>query len=224
MKVDEDPPPPPTAEALEALPIFPLPDVVLFPGTILPLHIFEERYRAMTRDVMKGHKLIAVARLRHGSSKDGEGRPAVHKICGLGAIVASEKLGDGRWNIVLRGLGRVRIAEELPAVAPYRQVRAVPFGPAVDDDALVDGHAQIVTLCDHLALRLDEGGDSLRELVRGERSAADTTDVLAGALVSDPDDRQTMLEEGDPARRQGILIDHLAGLIRRFSPPSSTRN
>lgn len=224
MKVDEEPPPPPTAEALASLPIFPLPDVVLFPGTILPLHIFEERYRAMTRDVMKGHKLIAVARLRPGYQKDYEGRPAVHTICGLGAVVASEKLGDGRWNIVLRGLGRVKIAEELPPTTLYRKVRAVPYGPEVDEAALADGHAQIVTLCDHLALRLDEGGDSLRELVRGERSAADTTDVLAGALVSDSDDRQTMLEEGDPARRQGMLIDHLAGLIRRFSPPSGTRN
>ena len=149
----------------------------------------------------------------------------MHDVAGLGTVVASERLADGRWNIVLQGVSRVRLAEELPARELYRRVRAEIVGGGPDDaDALADGHAQLVSLCDHLALRLDEGGESLRELVRAVPSPAGATDVLAGALVSDPDDRQLLLEELDPTVRQGLLIDHLAGLIRRFSPESSNRN
>src|SRR5690349_11229114 len=150
--------------ALSSLPIFPLPDAVLLPGGLLPLHVFEPRYRAMTRDCLDGTRVMAIARL--DASRDGEPRrPAVCPSIGLGRIIASDELPDGRYLLVLRGIGRVRIERELPQTRPYRLVRA-----ALVDDAAVCPvrartlHGQLVAMCDRLALTLDRGGDELRAL------------------------------------------------------------
>src|SRR5450432_2501998 len=91
--------------ALDALAVFPLPDLVLFPGTLLPLHIFEPRYREMITHVLGGSRVLAVARLRPGFEETYQDRPPVFELCGVGYVVAAEPLEDGRWNIMLRGVG-----------------------------------------------------------------------------------------------------------------------
>src|ERR1051326_143120 len=96
----------------ELLPIFPLPNVVLFPNVCLPLHIFEPRYREMTADALKHDRLIGMVLLRPGWQGDYEGRPAVYPVGCSGVITHAEQLPDGRYNIVLRGLERFRIVEE----------------------------------------------------------------------------------------------------------------
>src|SRR5690242_21263889 len=92
--------------------LFPLPNVVLFPRVMLPLHIFEPRYRQMTADALSSDRLIAMVLLR---SADGqyEERPALHPVACLGKIVADQRLDDGRFHILLRGLSRARIASEV---------------------------------------------------------------------------------------------------------------
>jgi Lon protease-like protein len=106
------------------VPIFPLAGALLFPRTQLPLHIFEPRYRAMVRDALAGEKLIAMVQPR-----DSNEPPAVFNIGCLGRIVGSEELDDGRYNIVLQGMHRIRIAQEAQVQTPYRQVDAesAPF-------------------------------------------------------------------------------------------------
>jgi Lon protease-like protein len=218
-------------DALDRLPIFPLPNCVLLPGGLLPLHVFEPRYRDMTRDCLGGSRVMAVARLRPDDdlALDGPGRherPAVYSHCGLGRIIASEELPDGRFHILLRGVARVQIAEELAAEHAYRQVRAV----LLDDqgsqrpDAVRAGYLQLVSLCDRLALCLDKGGDQLRELVRGQPSAAETADVITAALVTDPDARQTLLETLDPADRLAHAISHVGRLLCELAPCGSVPN
>src|SRR5262245_2358078 len=96
-------------DVLEQLPIFPLPHCVLLPGGLLPLHVFEARYRELTRDCLDGHRMMAIARLKPGYETEYDGRPPVHPSCGLGRIIASEELSDGRYHILLRGVARVRI-------------------------------------------------------------------------------------------------------------------
>src|SRR5690349_5431852 len=96
----------------DLLPIFPLPNVVLFPSVFLPLHIFEPRYREMVADALAADRLIGMVLLRPGWDRDYEGRPAVFPIGCSGVMTHVERLGDGRYNIVLRGLERFRIAEE----------------------------------------------------------------------------------------------------------------
>jgi Lon protease-like protein len=101
-------------EDLAALPVFPLPNVVLFPGATLPLHVFEPRYRELTREVLAGRQLMAVARLQTGFEDDYEGRPPLFDVCGVGSVIDSVAHGDGRYDITLRGLARDRIVKELP--------------------------------------------------------------------------------------------------------------
>ena len=96
----------------ELLPLFPLPNVVLFPNVFLPLHIFEPRYREMVADAVASDRMIGMVLLRPGWDRDYEGRPPIYPIGCSGVMTHVERLGDGRYNIVLRGLERFRILEE----------------------------------------------------------------------------------------------------------------
>ncbi len=94
------------------IPIFPLPNVVLFPSTLLPLHIFEPRYRAMVEDALDGERLIGMVMLRPGWEPDYEGAPRVYPVGCAGFITHAEPLADGRYNIILRGTQKFRIDAE----------------------------------------------------------------------------------------------------------------
>jgi Lon protease-like protein len=212
--------------ALAALPIFPLPDVVLFPGALLPLHVFEPRYRELTADVLAGSKIMAVSRLRPGYEQDYRGRPPVFDTIGAGYVIAHEQLDDGRYNILLRGVARVRVDEELPAERAYRQVR----GHVLLDtrsrrpDVLEDRQQQLIAMCDRLSLAMKEGGAQLRELARAAPSPGGCADVLSAALVLDPDARQTLLETTDPADRLETVTEHVAMLLTRMASPGDLSN
>ena len=94
------------------IPIFPLPNVVLFPNVVLPLHIFEPRYREMVTDALAGDRIIGMVLLRPGWERDYEGRPPVYPIGCAGLITHAERMTDGRYNIALRGIEKFRIAAE----------------------------------------------------------------------------------------------------------------
>src|SRR5438876_12325122 len=89
--------------------LFPLPNLVLFPQAMEPLHIFEPRYRQMTADALATDRLIAMVLLKSGPEEEGEERPALHSVACLGKIVADQRLEDGRYNILLDGFSRLRI-------------------------------------------------------------------------------------------------------------------
>ena len=109
------------------IPIFPLPNVVLFPNVFLPLHIFEPRYRAMVADALKGDRIIGMTLLRPGFEATYEGRPPVYTTGCAGLITHSEPLPDGRYNIVLRGMEKFQILGE-DSSRPYRlaHIEGVP--------------------------------------------------------------------------------------------------
>src|SRR5438046_1388611 len=96
----------------DLLPLFPLPNVVLFPNVFLPLHIFEPRYRAMVADALESDRMIGMVLLKPGWEPQYEGRPPVYPIGCSGLMTHVESLPDGRYNIVLRGIERFRILEE----------------------------------------------------------------------------------------------------------------
>src|SRR5438874_8582937 len=99
--------------ALTNLPIFPLPGAVLLPHELVPLHIFEPRYRKMTRDCEEGPRVMALANIPDDAA-GAETPPRVLPVMGAGVLARVDKLPDGRFNIVLRGVLRARIANELP--------------------------------------------------------------------------------------------------------------
>src|SRR4051795_3353856 len=107
---------------LSAVPLFPLPNVVLFPRAVLPLHVFEERYKAMTADALAGRRKVAMALLRPGWEKNYYGRPEIDPVVCVGTIVSHERLPDGKYNFLLQGHSRARIVREHnPHGKPYRR-------------------------------------------------------------------------------------------------------
>src|SRR4051812_221270 len=94
------------------IPLFPLPNVVLFPATQIPLHIFEPRYRAMIADALDGERLIGLVMLRPGWEPAYDAEPPVYPIGCAGFITHADRLADGRYNIILRGLEKFRIMQE----------------------------------------------------------------------------------------------------------------
>src|SRR5437763_648435 len=117
----------PDADRLAAVPLFPLPNVVLFPRAILPLHIFEERYKTMTADTLRGDRQIAMALLKPGWEKSYYGRPEIEQVVCVGNILTHERLSDGRYNFLLQGTTRARIVQELSLDLPYRVAQLHPM-------------------------------------------------------------------------------------------------
>jgi hypothetical protein len=112
------------------VPLFPLPDVVFFPKTLLPLHVYEPRYRALASEALEQDRVICTALLKPGWEADYYGSPEVYPVGCVGKIVQHQKLPDGRYNITLDGLTKVRI-ESSVRLLPYRLVRVTP----VEDDS-----------------------------------------------------------------------------------------
>ncbi len=111
------------SELPDIVPVFPLPNVILFPGVQLPLHIFEPRYRAMVRDVMEAEPpLIGMALLRGDWQEQYEGNPQLFPIGCVGKMVKTVPLPDGRFNILLQGVREYRIQEEFHDKS-YRRAR-----------------------------------------------------------------------------------------------------
>src|SRR5688500_19214927 len=102
------------------LPIFPLPDVTFFPHTLMPLHVFEARYRAMVMDALERDRRLAIVRLRPGYEGAYAGKPAVHAVAGVGEIISFERLATGRYNILVRGEGGGGTGGKGPADTRYR--------------------------------------------------------------------------------------------------------
>jgi hypothetical protein len=212
--------------SLASLAIFPLPDVVLFPGTVLPLHVFEPRYRDMARDVLAGDRVLAVARLRPGYEGDYQGRPPVFETAGVGVIVADDELDGGRYNILLRGVGRVAIEQELPPEKSYRRVRARLLSDAISGRPQLASatHSQLVAMCERLADAIGDPGEQLRDLVHAAASPAACADLLAASIVGDPDDRQTLLETLDPADRLDAVLERVSALVARLGSTDGMLN
>ncbi len=112
----------PSSPDIQELPIFPLPNVVFFPGTVLPLHIFEPRYSQMVADALEGNRQIGMALLQPGWEKKQDETPEVFDIGGMGLITQYKQLEEGRYNILLSGRHRYRIMEFI-GEAPYRVAR-----------------------------------------------------------------------------------------------------
>jgi uncharacterized protein len=216
---------PPSPDALAALPIFPLPNCVLLPGGLLPLHVFEPRYRELTRDCLAAHHYMGVARLRPGFESSYYGRPPVYERVGVGRIICSEELPDGRFAIVLRGVARAELARELPSDRPYRQVEARMLTDADHDrDEACDHHRRLIALCDRLAEVLDQGGPQLRDLARAFDDPGACADAIAAALVMDTDARQELLEACDPTVRIQRTLGHVSHMLCELAPCESSVN
>lgn len=203
------------------LPIFPLPDVVFFPHTVLPLHIFEPRYRRMVADCLAGDGRLAVVMLRPGWERDYHGRPPVHAVAGAGDIIQCERLADGRYNIVLDGRLRVRIEEEVRPELPYRVARARRLAEVVPEDGAGALSRRLTTLRAAHTKLLDALGQGHADLV-GRLTVAGAPpgaviDRIVAAVVPDATVRQRILESVDVSERLDLATAALADLLTMAS-------
>ena len=160
---------------VQLVPLFPLPNVVLFPDVPLPLHVFEPRYRALVTDALSSHRTIGMTLLKPGYEADYHGRPPIYPIGCSGSIVREERLDDGRYNIVLHGRERFRIVEEQQG-APYRLALVEPLSePARDDGTLGRLGEQVLAAVGRMA-----GAPSV--VVQGEVSTAALVNGLCQEL------------------------------------------
>jgi Lon protease-like protein len=212
---------------LPALPIFPLPEVVLLPGAVLPLHIFEPRYRAMTAAVLSQGGILAMATLvpEAGAAPLGGILPAVYPVVGIGEVVAHEELPDGRYNLLLRGIARAWITEELPPDRAYRRVRGRVLEDVVRENSIIEsGTRDLIALCDRLSTLIPSGGDRLRALARTEHNPALLVDILGASLIVDPLARRALLEDVDVVHRIERVSGEVATLISQFASHTGPPN
>jgi Lon protease-like protein len=185
------------------IPVFPLPNVVLFPNVFLPLHIFEPRYISMVADALAGDRIIGMALLRPGFEAQYEATPPIFPIGCAGLISHSESGADGRFNIVLRGIEKFRVVTEDTSLA-YRRATVEPLDeplPERDRLTLRNRRHRIEAL---LAVAMERTGAEPRfpPAVPDE----DLVNALAQYLDFEPLERQALLErEGILARCQGVI-------------------
>jgi Lon protease-like protein len=199
----------------DTLPLFPLPGVALFPELPLPLHIFEPRYRTMVKDALAGSRVIGIVQARPGQ----EGMPSpIFSIGCAGRIEGVAELDDGRSNIVLRGISRFHIDEELPQTGPYRTARVTALMEKVlDEEALTESLARVL----HEIGQIDEGMSLLART--DEAPKALVVNMLAQLLPLGDLERQSLIEAptvDDRARLLAEILD-FARLSRASSSSDS---
>ena len=193
----------------ETIPIFPLEDVMLFPGMSVPLHIYEPRYKAMVADALKGDRIIGMVLLRPGYEKDYERSPSVFQMGCAGMINEVEELPNGEYNIVLGALTKYRITRE-DASRPYRtaHVTAVVDSTAEADQAALHARRQRL----EALIRESGGRTGLRGVPDGISDEGLVNGISQLAHI-DELDRERLLEQPTPLTRADALIAILEKMI-----------
>jgi len=188
------------------IPLFPLPNVALFPAALLPLHIFEPRYRAMVADAVDGERLIGMVMLRPGWEPRYEGTPAVYPVGCAGFITHADRLPDGRYNIVLRGTQKFRVLSERPErdgvelyrVATVETISETRSGSAA---ALQEARRRLETLIARTLQR------SAADAIPKDVPDADLVHAIAHHL--EPLEKQALLECDNLLERCKALVELL---------------
>jgi Lon protease-like protein len=199
---------------LDGLPIFPLPNAVLLPGGLMPLHVFEPRYRDMMADcLLNDSKHIAVAQLKPGWEPTYERRPAIYDVAGIGRIAEHKRNADGTYDIVLEAVGRAHLLELEPEGLRYRRAMATWLrdrtpNSGVDSNELT----ALFALATEIAEIVRHALPAFQLQASREDTATLLADRIADQLVLDPAARQDLLETLDVAARVRTLTGHMAQL------------
>jgi uncharacterized protein len=218
-------------ELPDLVPVFPLPNVVLFPHLGLPLHIFEPRYKQMVTDALESHRLIAMALLAPGWQQHVGDKPPLYDTVCVGRITSEERLENGRFNLILHGLTRAAVVEEVESDQPYRLVRLDAFVDTYDPEPLFPREDRRRELLREFRAHFPghEGDSVFHQLEASDLPLGVLCDVLASASLLSPAIRQELLAELDVDLRGDLLLARLqaarttlkASPGRDFPPPFS---
>jgi uncharacterized protein len=191
---------------LGAVPLFPLPNVVLFPRAVLPLHIFEERYKNMTSEALAGDRLVAMALLRPGWEKDYYQRPAIEPVVCVGKILTWEKLADGKYNFLLQGQTRAKIIRE-DSGRPYRVAELEPLEQReVLEIDLTNQRRRLSELFRDGPLAATPAGVELKRILASDLPTREVADLIAFHVLDNVALKQALLAEPDAGRRANRLL------------------
>ena len=209
---------------LKRLAIFPLPGAVLLPCSLIPLHVFEPRYRKLVRDCQAGAAVMALANIPPDAIRERKDPPRVLPVIGVGILARVDPLSDGRSNIVLRGVLRARIVEELPATEPYRLVRAEPLRdppvPASREAALAEELRQMVLA--YCARRPAAAVTALLQMAGSSAGPGELADAIGAAILESPHERQQLLEMVAPEERLRRVSQQLGVALAQTEGGSGT--
>jgi Lon protease-like protein len=201
-------------EALADLPLFPLPRTTLFPGVIVPLHIFEPRYQALVADCMTSHKsfaLVTIDETPQDAASAKSDTPRLRAIGCVGEILKFERMSDGRSNLLLKGKARVAL-EELEFRTPYRRAHARVLESVERTVSAVDYRA-LLALAEQFA-RIARKVDSRFDVVLPTNSShSNLVDFIAGHFLVQPEEQQTALELLQVDERVRFVVDALSSQI-----------
>lgn len=207
-------PPPPTPAQLASLPVFPLPKVVLFPGTALPLHVFEPRYVALVEHCLATGAPLAVAQIAPGHEEEHLGKPPLVPVSGVGSIIHHERQPDGRFGVVIRGTVRVRVLGEVEAPdVPFRLLHAEAIPDRLTDAkgaaalrASIDGCLSVI------AAKVPHLAEALFRAVRASEDPGSAADRLIPVIFRSVPQRQALLACEDVNTRLSRVLDRLAAI------------
>jgi Lon protease-like protein len=201
-----------SSKNVQAVPLFPLPNVVLFPRAILPLHVFEERYKQMTTDALVGNRQIAMALLRPGWEKNYHGAAPIEPIVCIGNILAHERLPDGKYNLLLQGLTRAKLVREL-TLHPYRTAELQGIGePSVIEIDLCNERRHLISIFSNGRFSSIPLCRKFLEMLSSPIPTSDIADLIAFNLIDDVHVKQQLLAEPNPCRRAGRVASILERL------------
>ena len=191
--------------------LFPLPNLVLFPHVLQPIHVFEPRYRELTIEALDTDQLIAMAVLTSGWEKDYEGRPPVHETACLAKIVSHQRLDNGRYNLLLAGLKRITIARELPSKKLFRQADVELLDddyPHSDDPQRPQLFRQLVDrFVSKFLPKTNEAVEQMEQLLKSEVPLGPVTDIIAYTLDLASEQKYELLAEACVDRRAMRLLE-----------------
>lgn len=209
--------------------LFPLPNLVLFPSVMQTLHIFEERYRAMMEDAIATDGLIAMAMYEPGWETDYAGRPPLAPYACLGRVMTHHRFSDGRFNLMLLGVRRIRLVEEVQPPQAFRRAK-VEILTEVPAAHPVDERAKLIETLDQRLPAGPGGADQLREVLSRDLPLGVLTDLLSYALPLSADLKRELLGQPCVSARARALVGALTGGLldpakeEVWSPPAFSEN
>ncbi len=212
MNRDQHTTPELTDAVLNRLPLFPLPNAILFPGVVMPLHLFEPRFRALAEHCVAGPRLVALGTLLPGYEGNYEGRPPIHPILTVGAIAAERRHPDGRWDIALRGVSRVELIDELPPTEPFRMIRARKVRELERNSDRAAGE-NLRSAVVQVANQIPALWPQLSPQLVSARAPGQLADVVAGTFIESHGLRRSLLDELSVSKRLDTLQEALAQIL-----------
>jgi uncharacterized protein len=192
----------------DRIPVFPLPNIVFFPRTYLPLHIFEPRYRQMVIDVTTTGNCIGMALFKEGWQEHYYGNPDIYRLGCVGRVLSIQNLADGRSNIMLQGLCRYKILEEEWECTPYRQARIVPVPEETSKPLTRQVRVDLLAIL-HESLAHRDSGQAWGEGLESELRDEVLVNILSASLDFTPLEKQLLLEADTVLQRARRLSDLL---------------